>query len=138
MEMLFVLLYWPVVGILLFFVTQRLLQIGAGRWWTILAIGPVILGLACAGLDFAVWRWTVHGFSLHIWGYADGFNCDRGRYSILKFASYFSGIFPSITPRTSEACTKKANERVPPAQSGWRLDIKTFLSMFILSEVQLG
>jgi hypothetical protein len=115
METLFVLLYWPVVGLLLFFVTRRLLQMDVGRWWIILAIGPVFLGLACAGLDFAVWRWTVHGYRLHIWGYADGLNYDRGWYSMLKWASFFSGIFPAMNPRTSETCAKKANEPVPPS-----------------------
>jgi hypothetical protein len=115
METLFVLLWWPVVGVLLFFVTRRLLQMGVGRWWIILAIGPVIFGLACAGLDFAVWRWTVHGYRLHIWGYTDGLNYDRGWYSILRWASFFSGMCQVFYPRASEMCTKKANEPVSPS-----------------------
>ncbi|MGP8259758.1 MAG: hypothetical protein ACLQM6_07375 [Acidobacteriaceae bacterium] len=38
METLFVLLYWPVVGLLILFASRALLRKGVGPWWNLLLI----------------------------------------------------------------------------------------------------
>jgi len=68
METLFVLLWWPVVGVLILFVSRALLRKGVGPWWNFLLICLPLWALSI-GAFFSVKGFLhLHGLLLQIVG----------------------------------------------------------------------
>jgi hypothetical protein len=78
METLFVLLYWPVVGVLILFVSRLLLRKGVGPWWNFLLVCLPLWALSVGVLYSVIGFLHLHGRLLQIVGFiasqhVDGF-----------------------------------------------------------------
>jgi hypothetical protein len=71
METLFVLLYWPVVGLLILFVCLALLRMGVGPWWTLLSC-LLLWYLYMDAFDSVVEHLHLHGRLVQILGFVYG------------------------------------------------------------------
>ena len=69
METLFVLLYWPLVGLLIQFATRALLQKGVGPWRNFLLICLPLWALSGVIFESAVRLLHLHGRLLQMVGY---------------------------------------------------------------------
>ena len=97
METLFVLLYWPVVGVLILFVSRALLRKGVGPWWNFLLIsGP--LWVLAVGVFFSVKDILhLHGRLLQIVGFVAGPYFVNGFYGFL-YQFWIANCFYWSTP----------------------------------------
>jgi hypothetical protein len=83
METLFVLLYWPVVGVLILFVSRALLRKGIGPWWNLLLICVPLWALSI-GVFFSVKDILhLHGRLLQMVGIVAGPHFENGFYGYL-------------------------------------------------------
>lgn len=80
METLFVLLYWPVAGLLILFASRALLRKGVGPWWNFLLICLPLWALS-VGVFFSVRDVLhLHGRLLQMTGFVFGPHYVNGSY----------------------------------------------------------
>jgi hypothetical protein len=72
METLFVLLYWPVIGLLILFVSRRLLRKGVGPWWNFLLICVPLWALSLVVFGSVGERLHLHGRLVQMLFYSQG------------------------------------------------------------------
>jgi hypothetical protein len=84
METLFVLLYWPVMGLLILLVSRELLRKGIGPWWTELIC--LVLGVLALGVFFSVKDILhLHGRLLQIVGFVASQHIDGFYQALYQF-----------------------------------------------------
>ncbi len=72
METLFVLLYWPVAGLLILLVSRALLRKGVGPWWNFLLICVPLWALSVGVFGSVIDLLHLHGRLLQIVFYGRG------------------------------------------------------------------
>ena len=110
METLFVLLYWPVMGLLILFASRALLRKGVGPWWNFLAICLPLWALSI-GVFFSVKGLLhLHGRLQQIVGLASGPYFVNGFYAAL-YHFWIANCFYWSTEPVFRAIRRKAEER---------------------------
>jgi hypothetical protein len=101
METLFVLLYWPVVGLLILFVCLALLRMGVGPWWNFLLISGPLWALSI-GAFFSVKGFLhLHGLLLQIVGLVpsqrvNGFYGTLYQFWLANCFYWSTPVFPNL------------------------------------------
>ncbi len=72
METLFVFLYWPVVGLLILFVSRALLGKGVGPWWNFLLVCLPLWALSIGAFFSVKGLLHLHGRLLQVTGVVYG------------------------------------------------------------------